>query len=97
MTRQKYILDLLDETKHIDCRVSDIPVETNHKLRLDDNNPQVEMSLYQKLIGKLLYLSHTRPDISILLMSSGNLCIRLGYLTFRLLIEFSGTSKGQLD
>ena len=63
MTQQKYILDLLEETKHIDCRVSDILVETNHKLRLDDNDPQVEMSSYQKLIGKLLYLSHTRPDI----------------------------------
>ena len=63
MTQQKYILDLLDETKHVDCRISDAPIETNHKLRLDDKDPHVEMSSYQKLIGKLLYLSHKRPDI----------------------------------
>ena len=63
MTQQKYILDLLDETKHMDCRISDTPIEANHKLKLDDKDPHIEMSSYQKLIGKLLYLSHTRPDI----------------------------------
>ena len=63
MTQQKYILDLLDETKHMDCQISDTPIEANHKLKLDDKDPHIEMSSYQKLIGKLLYLSHTRPDI----------------------------------
>ena len=63
MTQLKYIVDLLDETKHVDCRISDKPIETNHKLRLDDKDSHVEMSSYHKLISKLLYLSHTRPDI----------------------------------
>ena len=63
MTQQKYILDLLEETKHTQCRTSDTPIEVNHRLTLDDKDPKIEITSYQKLIGTLLYLSHTRPDI----------------------------------
>ena len=63
MTQQKYILNLLEETKHTHCRLSDTPIEVNHRLTLDDKDPKIEITSYQKLIGKLLYLSHTRPDI----------------------------------
>ena len=63
MTQQKYISDLLKETKHTQCRVSNTPIEVNHRLTLDDKDPRIEITSYQKLIGKLLCLSHTRPDI----------------------------------
>ena len=63
MTQQKYISDLLKETKHTQCRVSNTPIKVNHRLTLDDKDPRIENTSYQKLIGKLLYLSHTRPDI----------------------------------
>ena len=63
MTQQKYVNDLLEETKHTQCRVSSTPIEVNHRLTLDDKDPKIEIASYQKLIGKLLYLSHTRPDI----------------------------------
>ena len=63
MTQQKYISDLLKETKHTQCRASDTPIEVNHRLTLDDKDPKIAIPSYQKLIGKLLYLSHTKPDI----------------------------------
>ena len=63
MTQQKYILDLLDETKHTNCHINETPIEVNHKLTILEDDPKVEIGSYQKLIGKLLYLSHTRPDI----------------------------------
>ena len=63
MTQQKYILDLLEETKHIQCRIIDTPIEVNHRLTLDNKDPKIEITSYQKLIRKLLCLSHTRPDI----------------------------------
>ena len=53
MTQQKYILDLLEETKHIQYRVSDKPIEVNHKLQMDEKESRVEVSSYHKLIGKL--------------------------------------------
>ena len=64
MTQQKYILDLLNETKLLQAKVSDTPIETNHKLMFKEDDPKIEMESFHRLIGKLLYLSHTRPDIS---------------------------------
>ena len=63
MTQQKYVTDLLKETKHTQCRSSDTTIEVNHRLNLDDQDPKIEITSYQKLIGKLLNLTHTRPDI----------------------------------
>ena len=65
LTQQKYILELLEETKHTNYHISETPIEVNHTLAVFKNDPQIEISSYQKLIGKLLYLSYTMPDISI--------------------------------
>ena len=63
MTQKKYMLKLLEETKHTNCHIIETPIEVNHKLAIFENDPQIEISSYHKLIGKLLYLSHTRLDI----------------------------------
>ena len=64
MTHQKYILDLLNETKHLQCHTYDTPIEVDHKLTLNEDDPKIEINSYKKLFGKLLYLSHTWLDIS---------------------------------
>ena len=63
MTQQKYILELLEETKHLDCHPNDTPIKVNHRLTIHKNDSYIESKSYQKIIGKLQYLSHTRPDI----------------------------------
>ena len=64
MTQQKYILDLLNETKLLQGKINNTPIETNHRLTTSEGDPKIEVGSYQRLIGKLLYLAHTRPDIS---------------------------------
>ena len=56
MTQHKYILELLEQTKHLHSRTNDTPIESNHKLTITKDDPRVEISSYQKLVGKLLYL-----------------------------------------
>ena len=63
MTQQKYILELLKETKHINYHTNETPIEANQKLAVLESDPKIELCSYQKVIGKLLYLAHTRPDI----------------------------------
>ena len=53
MTQQKYILHLLNETKLLQGKVNDTPIETNHKLMFKEDDPKIEMESYQRLIGKL--------------------------------------------
>ncbi|MCI17623.1 retrovirus-related pol polyprotein from transposon TNT 1-94, partial [Trifolium medium] len=40
------------------------PLDPAIKLHIDDSKPYIDVSQYRRLIGKLLYLTNTRPDIS---------------------------------
>lgn len=64
MCQRKYILDLLSETGMLDCRPADTPIETNHGLSILPNQVPDNKERYQKVVGKLIYLSHTSPDIA---------------------------------
>ena len=46
------------------CKPSDTPIEFNSKLGEIKEGVPVNVGRYQRLVGKLIYLSHTRPDIS---------------------------------
>ncbi|CAL5381095.1 unnamed protein product [Camellia sinensis] len=62
VSQRKYTLDLLTETGMLGCKPSDTPVEAGK--RTADVGKPVDREKYQKLVGKLIYLSHTRPDIA---------------------------------
>uniref|UniRef100_A0A2N9EWH5 Reverse transcriptase Ty1/copia-type domain-containing protein n=1 Tax=Fagus sylvatica TaxID=28930 RepID=A0A2N9EWH5_FAGSY len=65
LSQRKYVLDLLTETGMLACKPIDTPIEQNHKLG-DDRVDQVPTNKerYQRLVGRLIYLSHTRPDLA---------------------------------
>jgi hypothetical protein len=63
LSQQKYVLDLLKDTCMILCRPSSTPIEKNHKMCAEFGDP-VNKERYQKLVGRLIYLCHTRPDIT---------------------------------
>lgn len=41
-----------------------IPVEPNIKLQENPNGQAVDKGRFQRLVGWLIYLSHTKPDIA---------------------------------
>ncbi|BBN70342.1 hypothetical protein Prudu_1459S001500 [Prunus dulcis] len=49
----EYVMDLLADTEMFDCKPADTPTVENHKLER-----------YQRLVGRLIYLSLTHPDIA---------------------------------
>ena len=53
-SQQKSLIDLLGETGKVGCRVV---------LRLKKES-EVDKKTYQRLVGKLIYLAHTQPDIA---------------------------------
>lgn len=58
------MLDFLKETEMIGCVPTNTPMEENHKINEDGNSDRVDTSSYQRLVGGLIYLSHTRPVIT---------------------------------
>ncbi|RVX16840.1 Retrovirus-related Pol polyprotein from transposon RE1 [Vitis vinifera] len=52
------------ETGKIGCKPVSTPMDPNHKLGEAKEEPMVDKRMYQRLIGRLIYLAHTRPDIA---------------------------------
>jgi len=64
ISQRKYIMDLLAETGMVDCKPIDTPMQVNHGLKFEEGANLADKERYQRLVGKLIYLSHTRPDIA---------------------------------
>lgn len=64
LRQKKYILDILAEMGLIDCKPADTPTLVNHGLQISEEAELANQGQYQRLVGKLIYLSHTRPDIA---------------------------------
>nr|GEU43753.1 putative reverse transcriptase, RNA-dependent DNA polymerase [Tanacetum cinerariifolium] len=62
--QKKYILDLLVEIGMINCKPADTSMMVNQKLFMENKSKLDNRNRYQRLVGKLIYLSHTRPDIA---------------------------------
>ena len=60
--QRNYILDLLVETGMLDCKPVDTPIATNHGLQIVEGEKPTDHDRYRRVVGKLIYLSHTRPD-----------------------------------
>ena len=63
VSQRKYILDFLNETGMMVCKPADTPMKSTTKVDIDKESVLVDKGGYQRLVGKLIYLSHTRPDI----------------------------------
>ena len=64
INQRKYILDLLKETGLLNCKPAETPLDANQKLELAKPEEVVDIGKFQRLVGRLIYLSHTRPDIA---------------------------------
>ena len=64
LSQRKYIQDLLDRACLTDHRSVDTPMELHLRLRATDGVPLEDPTRYCHLVGSLIYLGITRPDIS---------------------------------
>ncbi|XP_071688419.1 uncharacterized mitochondrial protein AtMg00810-like [Rutidosis leptorrhynchoides] len=63
VSQQKYTMDLLKKNGVLNCRPYKLPLDPNIKLQADLGTPLKDPELYRRLIGKLIYLTITRPAI----------------------------------
>ena len=63
LNQRKYTIDLLRDSNMLNSKPANTPFDS--KLQLDKlGDPLDSPNYYQKLVGKLIYLTITRPDIS---------------------------------
>nr|CAN82774.1 hypothetical protein VITISV_026106 [Vitis vinifera] len=52
------------ETGMPGCQPVDTPIEEGLKLCVEPNQVSIDKGKYQRLVGRLMYLAHTRPDLA---------------------------------
>ena len=72
INQAKYTQDMLKRFKLDDVKLVKFPMPTKCQLDLDPNGKVVDQKVYRSMIGSLLYLCASRPDI----MLSVGICAR---------------------
>jgi hypothetical protein len=63
ISQEKYLREMLKRFQMEDSKPLGTPMVTGCKLRKDDDSPNVDQSSYISMIGSLLYIIASRPDI----------------------------------
>ena len=64
LTQAKYTSDLISRANITDSKIVDTPIKYNCRLNSHDGESLSDATLYRQLVGSLIYLIVTRPDIS---------------------------------
>ncbi|XP_060181239.1 secreted RxLR effector protein 161-like [Lycium barbarum] len=62
--QQKYSRDLLKKLGMLECKPIATPIEPNAKMCVHGGKDLEDVTMYRQLVGSLIYLTQTRPDIS---------------------------------
>lgn len=63
ISQKKYVDNILKKFKMEACNPVPIPLVVNEKFMKEDGSGDVDPSMFRSLVGSLLYLTTTRPDI----------------------------------
>ena len=63
ISQTKYAKEMLKKFHMEDCKPMGTPMIIGCKLTKNDDSPDVDQTTYRSMIGSLLYLTYSRPDI----------------------------------
>lgn len=64
LCQEKYVLDIISECGMLGVKPTSFPLEQNHKLLHDKGVDFDEPKRYHRLVGRLIYLETTHPELS---------------------------------
>jgi hypothetical protein len=63
ISQTKYIREMLKRFEMEDCKPVITPMQTSCKLSKDDDSNSTDQRQYSSMIGSLLYVTTSRPDV----------------------------------
>jgi hypothetical protein len=63
ISQTKYIKEMLKRFGIEDCKLVITPMQTSCKLSKDDDSKSTDQRQYRSMIGSLLYVTTSRPDV----------------------------------
>ncbi|GJZ93355.1 putative reverse transcriptase, RNA-dependent DNA polymerase, partial [Tanacetum coccineum] len=74
ISQDKYVTDILKKFDFVTVKITSTPIEANKALLKDEEAEDMDVHLYRSMIGSLMYLIASRPDI-IYLKGQPKLCL----------------------
>ncbi|GKA76516.1 uncharacterized mitochondrial protein-like protein [Tanacetum coccineum] len=68
ISQDTYAVDIFKKFDFATVKTAGTPIETNKALLKDEEAEDVDVHLYRSMIGSLMYLIASRPDISLLFL-----------------------------
>ncbi|GJS04929.1 putative ribonuclease H-like domain-containing protein [Tanacetum coccineum] len=63
ISQDKYVDEILKKFGFTEVKTASTPIETQKPLLKDENGKEVDVHMYRSMIGSLMYLTSSRPDI----------------------------------
>ncbi|GKA14167.1 uncharacterized mitochondrial protein-like protein [Tanacetum coccineum] len=63
ISQDKYVVEILKKFGFTKVKTASIPMETQNPLLKDEDGKEVDVHMYRSMIGTLMYLTSSRPDI----------------------------------
>ncbi|GJR10367.1 putative ribonuclease H-like domain-containing protein [Tanacetum coccineum] len=63
ISQDKYVAEILKKFDFVNVKTASTPIETHKPLVKDEESSDVDVQLYRSMIGSLMYLTASRPDI----------------------------------
>nr|GEY27626.1 hypothetical protein [Tanacetum cinerariifolium] len=63
ISQDKYVAEILKKYKFLEVKNASTPIETQKPLLKDEDGEEVDVHMYRSMIGSLMYLISSRPDI----------------------------------
>jgi hypothetical protein len=63
LNQGKYAVEILKRFDMLECKSMNTPIETKLKLMVDTSSELIDVMMYRRIIGSLMNLTNTRPDI----------------------------------
>ncbi|GJX28087.1 putative ribonuclease H-like domain-containing protein [Tanacetum coccineum] len=69
ISQDKYVAEILKKFDFVSVKTASTPIETQKPLVKDEEASDVDVHLYRSMIGSLMYLTASRPDIMFAIFS----------------------------
>ena len=93
VNQRKYALKLLTDASLLACKPALTPIDNHKKFSSTGSVPFIDIQVYKRLIGRIMYLTNTQPDITFLCNNFLSFLLSLQLLIILQRLEFSNILK----
>ncbi|GJR47543.1 putative ribonuclease H-like domain-containing protein [Tanacetum coccineum] len=96
ISQDKYVGEILKKFRFIEVKTASTPMETQKSLLKDEDGEEVDVHMYRLMIGSLMYLTSSRPDIMFIVCACAryqvNPKVSHLYIVKRIFSDYAGAS-----